>query len=203
MKNVKPFVYVVDDEPSICKLLEYILKKRGFNVETFTCANSFLSFKDIRHPSCLVLDIYLPDINGISLYKRIQKKNITVPVVFITGQGDIPMAVKAIKSGAVDFLAKPLNQQAVINAVSHALKKNAAVLEANRMVSEVRQRMSLLTPRESEVLHLVVGGLLNKQIALKLGISIKTVKIHRGRAMHKMQAESVAELVRLTQTAGI
>jgi FixJ family two-component response regulator len=126
-----------------------------------------------------------------------------VPVVFITGQGDIPMAVKAIKSGAVDFLAKPLNQQAVINAVSHALKEDVAVLEANRMVSEVRQRMSLLTPRESEVLHLVIGGLLNKQIALKLGISIKTVKIHRGRAMHKMQAESVAELVRLTQTAGV
>lgn len=203
MKNPKPVVYVVDDEPSICKLLECILKTKGFNVETFPSANSFLSFRDVRHPSCMVLDIYLPDIDGINLYKKILKKNINIPVVFVTGQGDIPMAVKAIKSGAIDFLTKPLDHTAIINAVSRALKKDVEEIEANRTVSEIRQRMSRLTPRESEVLHLVVGGLLNKQIALKLGISIKTVKIHRGRVMHKMQAESIAELVDITRTAGI
>lgn len=203
MNNRKPIIYVVDDDVSICRVLKLLLKLHGFKVETFTRAADFLSYKHLKLPSCLVSDIQMPDMNGLSLQEAMAARQIAIPIVFITGHGDIPMSVKAMKAGAIDFLPKPFTEKKLLNAVTLAISKNKIQIKELSEISKIKQRVSTLTPRELEVFSLVAKGMLNKQIAYKQGTVLQTIKVHRGRVMQKMQAKSVAELIQLALKVGI
>jgi len=203
MKKFIPMVFIVDDDASVRKSLERLIKSVGFKVELFASAEEFLERKPYRGPNCLVLDVRMPGLSGIDLQKELARKNISLPIIFITGHGDIPMGVKAMKGGAVDFLPKPFDDKDLLSAIDQAIDKDVQRRKEDAVKAKIQRRVNTLTPREYEVLTWVITGMLNKQIASKLGVGEKTIKVHRGRVMQKMQVLSVAELVRLAQIAEI
>ena len=200
--RVTATVFLLDDEPGMLKALTRLLKAEGFTVRAFTAAKTFLDSYQPEALSCLVLDVAMPELNGLELQQRLTRSGVLLPVVFLTGHGDIPMSVQAIKAGAVDFLTKPVNDAELLRAVRTALQRAA---EQRDLVSELallRQRYSSLTPRECEVMAHVIAGQLNKQIAADLGIGEHTIKVHRARVMQKMGVDSLADLVRSAERLG-
>ena len=199
----KPIVFVVDDDISVRESLELLIKFAGWQPETFASAGAFLEHPRTTMPSCLVLDISLPDLNGLELQKLIASDRTDMPIIFITGHGDVPMTVRAMKAGAVEFLTKPFDDEVLLNAIRHAIRRSAAVLDDQAEIAALRSNYESLTPRERDVMNLVVSGMLNKQIGMKLGISEITVKAHRGKMMQKMKAESLADLVKTAVRLGL
>jgi len=198
MTTAKPIVFVVDDDVWLRESLETLIKDEGWQPETFASAQEFLDYPPTFSPSCLVLDICLPGLNGLELQKRVAVERTDMPIIFITGHGDIPMSVGAMKAGAVEFLTKPFNDTVLLEAIRQALERSRVALTREEERHELRDRYASLTPRERDVMTLVVSGLLNKQVAGELGISESTVKAHRGQVMQKMNANSVADLVKMT-----
>lgn len=203
MNDRRQIIYVVDDDVSVGRALELLLKLHGFRVETFTRAADFLAFKHPQAPSCLVLDIRLPSVNGFALQELMAQQGIVVPIIFITGHGNIPMSVKAMKAGAVDFLSKPFTEKKLLSAITLAISKSKIQNKTQAEIVKINRRIKTLSPRELEVFRFVAHGMLNKQIAAKRGTSLQTIKVHRGRVMRKMQAKTVIELVHFAQKAGI
>ena len=198
MATVKPIVFVVDDDAWVRESLETLINDEGWQPETFASAQEFLDRPRVSNPSCLVLDISLPGLNGLELQKRVAVERTDMPIIFITGHGDIPMSVGAMKAGAVEFLTKPFNDEVLLTAIRQALERSRLALAQEAEMQELRERYASLTPRERDVMALVVSGLLNKQVAGELGITESTVKAHRGQVMQKMKANSVADLVKMT-----
>jgi FixJ family two-component response regulator len=194
---VSSMVFIVDDDPDVLRALARVLRQAGFTVETFTSAAEFLKRPLGDHPSCLVLDLKLPDVSGLQLQEAMAQANIYIPIVFVSGRGDVASTASAMRYGAVDFLEKPVDDIVLIEAVSRAITQDAARRQQRSQQVDARQRLGRLTRREVEVCRLVARGLLNKQIADELGVSNQTVKIHRSRLMRKLEVGSVAELVRL------
>lgn len=203
MTSEAPVVFVVDDEESVRKALARLLRSAGFNVAVFGSPQEFLHTQNPDTPGCLVLDIAMPGLDGLELQQALAARGAGWPVIFLTGRADIPMSVQAMKSGAVDFLTKPVNDESLLAAVQSAIEKDRTDRRARAELAEVQRRLATLTPREREVLAQVVSGKLNKQIAADLGTVEKTIKVHRARVMAKMNAQSLAELVRLAERAGV
>lgn len=201
--NNEPIVLVVDDDPSVRRALVNLFESVGLRVAAFGSAPEILQSKPPEVPSCLVLDIRLPGLSGLDLQADLAKANIHTPIIFITGHGDIPMTVRAMKSGAVDFLTKPVRDQDMLDAVQAAIQRDRKRREIEKTVSNVRSRFESLTPRERDVLSLVASGKMNKNVAAELGLAEITVKIYRGQIMRKMGAKSLAELVKMNEALGI
>ncbi|MGC1178237.1 MAG: response regulator [Methyloceanibacter sp.] len=199
----EPVVLVIDDDPSLCEALSSLFRSVGLRVEVFASAPELLRKKLPEAASCLVLDIRLPKRSGLEFQTELANANIQIPIIFITAHGDIPMSVKAMKAGAVDFLTKPFRDQDLLDAVALALERDRKRREEERGVAELRSLFEGLTPREREVMSLVTTGLMNKQIAGDLGVSEITIKLHRGHVMRKMRAKSLADLVRMAEVLGI
>ena len=197
----EPKVYIVDDDEAIRDSLKWLLESRGLKAELYTSAETFLNAFNSGFCGCLVLDVRMPGMNGLDLHRELQARASTLSVIFITGHGDVPMAVSALKNGAADFIEKPFNDRDMLGLIESCMKQDRAAAAKRTENASVTQRLDSLTQREREVLGLIVAGKLNKQIADQLGISIKTVEVHRSRVMEKMGAASVAELVRLTLKA--
>ena len=200
--NDEPIVLVVDDDPSVRRALINLFESVGLRVAAFGSASEILQSKPPEVPSCLVLDIRLPGLSGLDLQADLAKANIHTPIIFITGHGDIPMTVRAMKSGAVDFLTKPVRVQDMLDAVQAAIERDRKRREIEKTVSNVRSRFESLTPRERDVLSLVASGKMNKHVAAELGLAEITVKIYRGQIMRKMGAKSLAELVKMNEAIG-
>jgi len=203
MTESAPIVFIVDDDESIRKSLARLITSVGLKVETFSSANEFLKRDLYDGPACLVLDVRMPGLSGLDLQVELVKAQRTLSIVFISGHGNIPMSVQALKAGAVDFLEKPFEEQILLDAVHLGIQKDRVAKENLSELKEIQARVESLTPREREVFAFVVTGMLNKQIAFEMGISEKTIKVHRARVMQKMQAESLADLVRLAEKAGV
>ena len=193
--NVKPIVFVVDDDVSVRESLELLIRSAGWEAETFASANEFLTRPRVRTPSCLVLDVSLPGVNGLDLQKRVAADRNDMPIIFITGCGDIPTTVRAMKAGAVEFLTKPFNLNVLLGAIRNAIERSRIALRQEAEIQALQDCQASLTPRERQVMALVVAGFLNKQVGARLGISEITVKAHRGHMMRKMKADSLADLV--------
>jgi FixJ family two-component response regulator len=197
MRPVSPIVFVVDDDISVRESLELLIQNEGWQPKTFASAQEFLDSARAAVPSCLVLDVSLPGLDGLELQKRLAVQRTDIPIIFITGHGDIPKTVQAMKRGAVEFLTKPFNDEVLLTAIRQALERSRLALAYETEMQELRGRYASLTPREREVMTLVVSGLLNKQVGGELGISEITVKAHRGQVMQKMKANSLADLVKM------
>jgi FixJ family two-component response regulator len=199
----KAVVYVVDDDPSVRKSLERLLRSADYDAKTFASAPEFLDFTCPDTPGCLILDIKMPELSGLELQDRLSEKNISLPIIFITGHGTLPASVRAFKAGAMDFLQKPFKDEELLDAVSRGIDKHRRLRREQKEMKALRTRLETLTPREREVFGLVAGGMLNKQVAFDLGITEKTIKVHRARVMQKMGAQSLADLVRFAEKLGI
>jgi len=199
----EPIVFIVDDDVSVRESLELLVRNENWKPETFASAQEFLSHSRTLVPSCLVLDLSLPGLNGLDLQKQLASQHIDMPIIFITGYGDVPKSVQAMKAGALEFLTKPLDNNALISAIRKALERSRLTLAQDAEMQELRTRYSSLTSREHQVMALVVSGLLNKQVGGELGISEITVKAHRRQVMQKMKADSLATLVKLASKLGV
>ena len=199
MSDAKAIVFVVDDDPAVCVSVKRLIRTLGLDVQTFTSAQEFLHAQHPDAPGCLVLDVRMPDLSGLDLQQELAKANIDLPIIFVTGHADVPMSVRAMKAGAIEFLTKPFREQDLLEAIQHGIGQHRAARKRRAEIVELEQRRDSLTPREREVVALVVNGLLNKQIAGELGASEKTIKIHRGQIMRKMKADSLADLVRMSE----
>jgi FixJ family two-component response regulator len=197
MSSAIPIVFIVDDDVSVRESLELLVRDENWKPETFACAKEFLDHPRKHVPSCLVLDLSLPGLNGLELQKQLAVEHIDMPIIFITGHGDVPQSVQAMKAGALEFLTKPVNNDALLSAIRNAIQRSSSALAENAEIQELRDRYASLTSRERQVMALVVSGLLNKQVGGELGISEITVKAHRGQVMQKMKANSLADLVRI------
>jgi FixJ family two-component response regulator len=199
MPPKKPSVFVIDDDPQVRSALKFLFESAGLGVETFASAMAFLERPAHPGPSCLVLDLELPELNGLEVQERLARAGVSIPIVFLSGRADVPSTAKAMRDGAVDFLVKPVDDSRLLDAVTRALTRSAETYEkqSEQIESAARPRLARLTARERQVMDLVARGLLNKQIAFELGISDETVKVHRGHAMRKLEVDSVTSLVRL------
>jgi FixJ family two-component response regulator len=203
MKAGEPIVFVVDDDPSVRETLADLIASVGLSVLAFKSAREFLESRRPDAPACLVLDVRLPGLSGLELQRELLRIEAPIPIIFITGHADIPMTVRAMKEGAVEFLAKPFRDQDLIDAIQHAIEIDGVARQERTIVAEVRRCYESLTKREREVMKLIVSGLMNKQIAAQLGSSETTVKMHRGQIMHKMKAQSAVQLARIAEKVGI
>jgi FixJ family two-component response regulator len=203
LPDVEPIVIVVDDDAAMRQSLDSLFRSVGLRVETFASTTEFLSAKLPNAPSCLVLDIRLPGASGLDFQTELAKADILIPIIFITGHGDIPMTVRAMKAGAIEFLTKPFRDQDLLDAVQLGLERDRVRRGSEKTASDLRTRFESLTPREQEVITFVTAGLMNKQIAAEIGVSEITVKVHRGNVMRKMGARSLADLVRMADTLGL
>lgn len=199
MENEEAIVFVVDDDAGARAAIDGLLRSVGLRSEMFGSANEFLERPRPDAPCCLVLDVRLPGMSGIEFQRELAARNVTIPIIFITGHGDIPMSVEAMKAGAFEFLTKPFRGQVLLDAIQNAIEKDRAVRQADSRLGELQRRLATLTPREREVMRFVTAGLLNKQIAAELGTSERTIKIHRGNLMRKMAADSLPDLVRMAE----
>jgi FixJ family two-component response regulator len=203
MSKDSPWVFLVDDDPSVRKALTRLIQSAGFMAMSFACADEFLDHERPDAPSCLILDLQLPGCSGLDLQEKLHQDHVLLPVIFVTGHGDIPLTVRAMKAGAIDFLSKPFDESDLLSAVRQAIARDTAQRAERLDVSRIQKRIDSLSPREKEVLAHVVSGQLNKQIAHDLGITEKTIKVHRGQVMRKMGVASLAELVRMAERVGI
>jgi RNA polymerase sigma factor (sigma-70 family) len=203
MTETKPTVFIVDDDPSIRDSLQFLLGSVGLEVRSFPSAREFLAGVDSITSGCLLLDVRMPGMNGLDLQKELADAQIYIPIIFITGHGTVPMSVRAMKAGAVDFLQKPFDEQDLINAVSQAIEQDRQARREKDELREIHKRIDSLTPREYEVFTLLVAGMLNKQVAYRLGTTERTIKAHRRKIMEKMKAESLADLVRHAERLGV
>jgi len=197
--KIDSIVFVIDDDPSIREAITNLIRSVGMSVQAFGSAKDFMASSRPNAPACLVLDVRMPGLSGLELQRELTDAGISIPIIFITGHGDIPMSVRAMKAGAVEFLTKPFRDQDLLDAIEQAIDRDRELRKQQAGIADLRDRFERLTPREREVMELVVAGLLNKQIAVRLGISEITVKLHRHQVMEKMKADSLADLVRMSE----